>query len=209
MEKNKLIIFDWGGVVESHSNIGYSFWESTVDVFNSFNVNMDDSEIMANYIECCHNLENQSDKYELFDKLKTVFNLECTIEEFTERYNKYMLKTDFYKDVVEYIHSLKERCYIGILSNQNPFDKVRIDYQMDLSKFDYVWLSFELNCRKPNSRIYDIVESEISITSENILFIDDLSKNLEIPKTKGWNICQATGDQLDKIKSSVEEFLKK
>lgn len=209
MKQNKLIIFDWGGVIESHSEEEYCISKSTIDFFKSFGVSLDDNIIMEKYSDCCHNLENLNDSNELFNKLKNIFNLKCTIEEFTIRYNDYVLNTHFYKDVVNYAHSLKDRCKIAILSNLTPFDKTRINYQVELNKFDYVWLSFELNCRKPNPKIYDIVENDISISSENILFIDDLEKNLEIPKTKGWNICQATGKELDKIKSSVEKFLQK
>lgn len=208
MKKDKLVIFDWGGVIESHRTEGNSFWKTTIDIFRSFKVSLDDDEIMNKYLNCCNNLENENDSYELFNKIKVAFNIECTFEEFIKKYNECMLKTDFYQEVVNYAHSLKDKCSIGILSNLNPFDKLRLDYQVNLSKFDYVWLSFELNCRKPNPEIYDIVNKDLSLSSENILFIDDLEKNLEIPKMKGWNTCQAVGTELDKIKYHVEEFLK-
>lgn len=208
MTKEKIVIFDWGGVIESHNSQEYCISKSTVDFFKSFGVNMDDNTIIEKFSDCCNNVNNLNDADELFNKLKSTFNIECTIEEFTNRYNQYVLKTHFYKDVVNYAHSLKDKCKIGILSNLTPFDKDRINYQVDLSKFDYVWLSFELNCTKPNPQIYDIVDKGLSLSSENILFIDDLEKNLEIPKMKGWNTCQAVGTELDKIKYYVEEFLK-
>ena len=62
---------------------------------------------------------------------------------------------------------------------------------------------YELN------KIYDIVEQDINIKPNNILFIDDLEKNLEIPKIKGWNTCQAIGLEFNKIKNSIDEFLNK
>ena len=43
-------------------------------------------------------------------------------------------------------------------------DKDRIDKQMNLSKFDYVWLSYELKYRKPEIEIYEIVEKTSGIS---------------------------------------------
>lgn len=211
MKKEKIIIFDWGGVVESHDEKEYCIQRATIDFLKSYKINTDglkDNELLAKYYECCNNLQSEGNYYELFNRIKKTFNIECTIEEFVKRYNQYTFKTKFYKNVVDYAHSLKSRCKIGILSNLTPFDKERIDYQLNLSKFDYVFLSYELNLLKPNPKIYDIVEKDISLPGENILFIDDTKKNLVVPKEMGWNTCQAVGTELDKIKQQVEEFLK-
>ena len=42
---------------------------------------------------------------------------------------------------------------------------------------------------------------------ENILFIDDIKANIKKAKSKGWNTCNAFGNELDKIKKNVKEFL--
>ena len=44
---------------------------------------------------------------------------------------------------------------------------------------------------------------------KNILFIDDSIKNIDAARELGWNVCNATGDEFDKIKETVEEFLMK
>lgn len=48
----------------------------------------------------------------------------------------------------------------------------------------------------------------MKISPENILFIDDDTNNILMARKYGWNTCQAFGYELDKIKYSVEEFLK-
>lgn len=208
MKEDKLIIFDWGGVIESHNSQEYNVTKATLDFFKSFGINMSDEAILKKYYECCNSDSVVNNKEELFNAIKKQFDLKCDLEEYTTKYNKYLSKVDYYQEVVNFAHSLKNKCQIGILSNLTPFDKKRLDDQVDLSKFDYVWLSFELNCRKPNPKIYDMVNKEIPISSKNILFIDDLEKNLEIPKIKGWHTCQGVGTELSKIKQYVEEFLK-
>lgn len=109
--------------------------------------------------------------------------------------------------MVDFAHNLKNECKIGILSNLADIDKERIDKHYDLSKFDYVWLSFELGYRKPKKEIYEIVDNDCKLNPNNILFIDDVEENLEIPKKIGWEVIQATGHELDKIKDKVYKFL--
>lgn len=41
------------------------------------------------------------------------------------------------------------------------------------------------------------------------MFVDDKSRNLDAAQKLGWNVCHATGVELDKIKASIEAFLKK
>ena len=113
----------------------------------------------------------------------------------------------YYKDVVEFAHSLKDKCKIAILSNLMLFDKKRIDDQYDLSKFDYVYLSFELGMRKPNKKIYEYVLNDLNVKPENILFIDDDYNNIVSARECGWNTCQAFGYELDRIKDDVHKFL--
>lgn len=40
------------------------------------------------------------------------------------------------------------------------------------------------------------------------MFVDDKSRNLDAAQKLGWNVCHATGVELDKIKASIEAFLK-
>ena len=41
------------------------------------------------------------------------------------------------------------------------------------------------------------------------LFIDDTEENLITAQKRGWNICQANGYEIDKIKECVNEFLQR
>lgn len=79
---------------------------------------------------------------------------------------------------------------------------------MGLSDFDYVFLSFEMGLRKPNDDIYLKVQEELKVDPENILLIDDTKENIETAKRLDWNMCQATGNDLDLIKETVNNFIK-
>lgn len=82
-----------------------------------------------------------------------------------------------------------------------------LDNQVDLSRFDYVCLSYLTHVRKNEKTAFQIVEQDLQVSSSNIMFIDDISVNIENAKKRGWNTCQAFGYELDKIKTSIEQFL--
>ena len=134
--------------------------------------------------------------------------ISISYDEFKRLYEEELSSVKYYKEVVDYAHSLKNRCKIAVLSNLMPFDKKRIDNQYDLDEFDYVYLSFEIGLKKPDKQIYEYVLNDLKIDANDILFIDDDTDNISIAKECGWNTCQAFGYELDKIKKSVEEFLK-
>ena len=210
--KRKIVIFDWGGVIESHKEGEYSIDKAIINLIKHFNCKEDENTIVERYYDqsvedITYHIYLDNDKW--FQKIKNEFNLKCNPDEFYDYYIKEFDKIEYYKDVVEFAHSLKNRCKIAILSNLGSLDKQRLDKQVDLKQFDYVWLSFELNCRKPKEKIYEIVEKDCKIEPENILFIDDSKENIEVAKKRGWNACLATGHELDIIKEKVNEFLSK
>lgn len=216
----KIVIFDWGGVVESHFQGENNYYSAKVDIINRLNEQtkkIDATTICKKWIECDYDqngkciseVNSREDIQKWFERIKLKFDLKCDYNEFYAVYKEESDKIKYYKEVVDFAHSLKNKCKIGILSNLADIDRERIDKHYDLSKFDYVWLSFDLKCKKPNQKIYDIVVNDCKLNPNNILFIDDKEDNLEIPKRMGWQILQATGHDLDKIKEKVYEFLNK
>ncbi len=209
MDNNeKIVIFDWGGVIESHREGEYSLNTAITNLIKHFNNDADESNLIKRYFEVSkRKLKREFNENTWFDKIKNEFDLNCSEEDFYDFYIEEFDKIEYYKNVVEYAHSLKSRCKIAILSNLGMIDKQRLDKQVDLKQFDYVWLSCELKCRKPNPEIYKIAENECKIQPRNILFIDDLKENLEPAKERGWNTCNAFGYELNKIQENVDEFL--
>lgn len=136
-------------------------------------------------------------------------NINVPYEEFKKSYEEEMTSVKYYQDVVDYAHSLRSKCKIAILSNLMFSDKKRINDQYDLSKFDYVYLSFALEMKKPDKKIYEYVLNDLKTSPDKILFIDDETNNILMAKECGWNTCQAFGYELDKIKKSVDDFLLK
>lgn len=214
MEKNgikldfrrKLILFDWGNIVESHST-GYNCYDAWNDLF------------AACGYKSGNNVYDYLSKYNLncidsFDELEKVYNEISNDFSFNVSYNEFVLifkrifdKVYYYQDVADYEVSLRDRCYVGILSNLMILDKERLDKQVNLSNYDYVFLSFEMGVSKPNYDIYEKVMNSVPFSSKDILFIDDRDDNIESAKRFGWNVLKATGLELDKIKFVCDDFI--
>ena len=204
--KKKLILFDWGNIVESHTT-GYSCYDAFDDLFYACGYTGNESifKLIGKYKLAC--IRNDSEFEQVYKLMSEEFHLNKTYNEFVELYKEIFAKVDYYKEVAEYEKSLKDKCYIGILSDLTMFDKERLDKQIGLSQYDYVFLSFEMGLKKPNIELFNAVQCKLPFEPKDILFVDDRIENVEAASNAGWSTLQATGLELDKIKKKCKEFL--
>lgn len=211
----KVVIFDWGGVIMHKYPVENNDKEAIIRTVKSFNSNLSDEEAWDVYIKTLKDengvyISRQNDRdseVKWFERIKNAGNLEATEEQFVSKFIEEHLKVGYYKDLVDYIHSLKGKCKICIFSDLIYCCKPALDKQVDLSQFDHVWLSYETHLRKNVEEAFELVEEDLRVEPENILFIDDTTINVENAQDRGWQTCQAVGYELDMIKSAVEAFL--
>lgn len=212
---NRVVIFDWGGVVESHEDNLQELKNAKIRMIKKWNSQLTDKEILEGFTDMTPSgifIDETNDEKDIKDWVKLIqknMNINVSFEEFKKAYEEELSSVKYYKDVVHYVHSLKNKCNIAILSNLMAFDQKRIDEEYDLSKFDKVYLSFEIGIQKPNKEIYEYVQNDLKIDSKDILLIDDREDNILAAQECGWNTCQAYGYELDKIKVAVQQFLEK
>lgn len=215
--QNKIIIFDWGGVIESHDKNELNEYQTWHNILKKFNISTSRKEIINKYekINLDENnnhigvLNSKDDLEKWIKRLQKEWKFSCSVNEFINNYQEEFSKIYYYQDVVSFIHDLKNisNTKVGLLSNLMMLDKKRLDQQVDLNYFDYVFLSFEIGMRKPFPKIYEYVEKICNVKPENIMFIDDDTDNIKQAIKRGWNVCQATGHELNKIKYAVYNFL--
>ena len=205
--RKKLILFDWGNIVESHTT-GYTCYDAFNDLFKVCGYGGNDNIFTSLSKYKLSSVSTVADFEDVYNQIANEYKFKTTYIEFIKLYKEIFDKIDYYKDVAEYEKSLKDKCCIGILSNLTIFDKERLNKQVDLSKYDYVFLSFEMNCKKPSREIYEKVIEKVPFNSEDILFIDDRQDNIDMAKEFGWNTLKATGLELEKIKDCCENFIK-
>lgn len=213
---DKIVIFDWSGVIMHKDPIENNDKQAVISTIKSFNNSLTDDEAWDVYIKALVDengqyISTQNDNESILkwiDRLNHIGNLNATEEEFNKRFILEYSKVGYYKDLVEYIYSLKDKCKIAIFSDLIYCCVPALSNQVDLNKFNYIWLSFVIHARKNDEEAFKIVEQDLKTIPNNILFIDDRSINIENAKRRGWNTCLAFGYELDKIKKVVEEFLR-
>lgn len=91
------------------------------------------------------------------------------------------------QEIVEACLELRRRMPTALLTNniREWRDGWRKRIPVD-DLFDLVIDSCEVGCRKPEPRIYAIVEEGLGLPGQDLLFIDDLGVNLKAARTRGW-----------------------
>ena len=124
------------------------------------------------------------------DGIRKFANFDLSDDKIDHIWNYVIVKIN--KDLLDVVLSLKNRYKIMILSNTNfihkvYYDKLVVDiYGKNLKQlFDKVFYSYEIRSRKPELEIYQKVIDESSYSGKEILFFDDMKKNLEIPEIIG------------------------
>lgn len=202
MKKNKLILFDWGGIVEDSE----SFKQAWYDLFADCGYDEADARRRIQAYELSA-IKTEEEFRKTYQKIKEGFNLDISFEDFVRLYYLHTSDIKYYPEVAEFEHSLKDKCYIGILSNLCIYDKERIDKQLGLANYDYVFLSFEMGLKKPNVEIFRKVLDSVPFKPEEILFIDDLDLNIDAASSLGIKTCKISGKELAKIKEVCKEFI--
>ncbi len=182
------VIFDFGGVI---INIDY---EATIAAFKSLGIVNFDA------------LYSQAAQSDLFDAVETgrisaqhfingllpLMPSGTTPNQVVQAWNAMILDIPLHR--IEFLLKLREKCPIYLLSNTNSIhiDKALRNWKSvtELSihtVFDKVYLSHEMNLRKPDPAIFKHVCKEINVAPENALFIDDSIQHIEGAKRIGLN----------------------
>ena len=207
----KIVLFDWGGVIEDAS-LEYDTIRDVLYMCGFFNV--DSSSVYAEYHKYdasgfIDEVTNEEELDRVLLEFLRSYSKDTTmdkVKEYKDTYKKHMANNPYYKEVSEYLDTLKGKVKLGILSNVSLLDKDRQMKHLNYDTFDYRFLSCELGLVKPLDEIYEYANKVLK--DYEILFLDDREINLEVPKRLGWKtyLVQGGGD-LKGIKTVIEEFL--
>lgn len=218
MDQNKIVITDWGGVIEQHSEENYFSYDVLFHVLKQFS----GEEIPKNYHEMITKAVEANGKgtdqiavtkdIKLYlDNLFELFQIEKYPEiyvDFMDTYTQITSDVPYDRELTRYLASLKGRCKLGILSNLTILDGARQNRQLGWNNYDYVWLSYETGFLKPNPEAYRLVEKETGLKGSQILFIEDVDKNLQVPREQfGWKTCVAKYKNTKATIDAIEKFL--
>jgi HAD superfamily hydrolase (TIGR01509 family) len=120
---------------------------------------------------------------EFFQSVKKHLDLSISYQEFLPIWNDIFVED---QEVSQVILFLKRRWRLGLLSNTNPLHFNYILSKFPIMKaFDKWILSHEVGFKKPAIEIFQEAIGWASVEPQNILFIDDLKKHVEVAVSLG------------------------
>ena len=193
---NKVLLFDLGGVIiniDPKITIKNFKKKSNIEpnIFESLDYRYGEKEsIIKNLF---YDFEKGKIDADLFrDKIREHGKINLKNDEFDNIWNMVIL--DFNIDLLKMILKLKSKFSLMILSNTNSihrkhFEKLLLNYH-GLSFddiFDNKFYSFDMKCRKPEKKIYNMVVNKCGIKASNFIFFDDMKENIDAAKLVGMN----------------------
>jgi putative hydrolase of the HAD superfamily len=87
------------------------------------------------------------------------------------------------------VPQVKKRMPVYLLSNTNSlhFKQLAPEMKDVFAHFDFLYLSYEVNARKPDAQIYTQVADQIGLPPNQLLFIDDSDANITTAAQVGYN----------------------
>jgi putative hydrolase of the HAD superfamily len=114
------------------------------------------------------------------------WNWQGSIEEFVSLW----LKTDHVIDIelISIIKKLRQKSIICCLATSQ--ERYRADYmkkEMGFQEmFDHLFISCEMGVQKPDAAYFQLIETNLQLPGESILFWDDRQQNVNAARAQGW-----------------------
>lgn len=204
----KLILFDWDNVLLNSDSAEYSILNAREDIVNELHP-AEPTILMRIFNSEEFLTRSEFDLDSCINRYLAISDCKCSAEEFKECYLKHYRKVPWYQEMVATVKKLviDSRFRTGILSTLCEMDYELLKENLPIDKFDYRFFSFNLEAQKPNIRIYKNVEMITGVKPDNILFIDDLRRNIRMAESYGWNTLLATGKDFEIIREKCYSFM--
>ncbi len=111
-------------------------------------------------------------------------------DKFNVKVDGNILTENFHPVMIEPLHKLYKELQakgLRVVTGSNNFDghwgvSLKL-HQLD--DFDALYASHLMHCHKPNKEFYEYIVKAEGVRPEECIFIDDMSRNLEVPKQMG------------------------
>jgi glucose-1-phosphatase len=194
----KAILFDLGGVL---INLDY---QKTIDAFESLGID----NFQAIYSQAQQNnlfddLETgKISSFHFINRLLDLLPQGCNPNQVVAAWNAMIL--DFPKYRLEFLEKISQKYALFLLSNTNDLHMEKVRRELRKSSelplehyFNTVFLSQEVNDRKPNASIFEQVSRTIGFSPEEILFVDDSIQHVESAQKLGYHVIHLTSELVE------------
>lgn len=204
----KNVVFDVNGVLLKFNFLGFLDifgWTTKVqkDIWNILFASSQSADFMAGKID---NLTFFKALLKHYPKYSNEIN-----QVFKEDSFEQIMLPNY--DTIEFLKELKENNYkIYILSNMDESQVLSFKKIAKIDKyFDGEVYSYEVDAKKPNSKIYEFLLNKYEINPKQTIYIDDGKLNVETAKNLGFKafVFKSAEETIPKIKSVLQKNLDK
>ena len=204
MGKIKFIYFDIGGVmIRDFSNTNK--WNELTTSWKIFGERKKDIDGFSYGIE--KEVSEGRDIDDFLPILKSVFEVKVPekysiLKDFVDRFEKN-------EKIWKIVEECKKKYRVGLLTNMYPrmFDSINKRNLMPKNCWEIIIDSAVEKCSKPDEKIYKIAQERAKVKPEEILFVDNLKKNLEAATKLGWQTFWFDNKDYEKANRELEKFL--
>ncbi len=111
---------------------------------------------------------------------------------------------DFPLERLEFLEKLRNKYDIFLLSNTNPTHIDKFEHRVGLTfvrafyaHFNKIYFSYEINVRKPDEAVFNLIIKQNNLNPKKTLFVDDTLEHIETAKSLGINTWQIIVGQED------------
>jgi len=185
--KNKLVVFDLGGVLVKNQGCQKVIsWSTKIMTINEFN----DLWIKSNTVR---EFEKGIISEKIFaEQLITEFNLVISPEELILEFSNFLI--GFYEGTEVFLTELSKKYTLATLSNTNSIHWERITTTFNLNK--YIPNNFPSHITglvKPDRNAYENILNKMKLEPEQAIFFDDNIYNINTAKEIGMKSHQVDG----------------
>jgi putative hydrolase of the HAD superfamily len=149
---------------------------------------------MQRWAQCPHTQAFEARKLSASDwssRFVRDWGLSLTPEQFLAEFEGW--SRGFFPGAVELLSALRPRYRLAALSNSNPLHWARNARLGIPGHFEFVMSSHEVGCCKPERAIFEAALQRAGLPAEDVVFFDDLQKNVDGAKAVGIRAWQVQG----------------
>jgi epoxide hydrolase-like predicted phosphatase len=204
MRKINFIYFDLGGVVI----LDFSKTNKWQELFEAIGI---DEEHLGEFRKFFHEYEQQLNTGMSFDifieRAKHQFKL--TIQTGEELLNGFVTRFEVNPTIQPLLSELLEEYRLGLLTNMYPgmFKAIKSRSLLPNINWEVVVDSSLEGFAKPQLEIYLLAQERIGLKPENILFVDNLQRNITTARNLGWETVLYDPLQLEESNEKIKKAL--
>lgn len=212
----KLIVFDWGQVLEGYNTDPLSGDDFLRKVLSDIGMELSEEALRTFRIKLNDKVCLRGTQTKMNFHIKTAFehiDILADTEMIMEFRKSFIINSliapSGNKELIDFIikHSVTHDVDFALLSNCSELEKVRQSINAPEHLFKYIVRSCDVGLAKPEAMIYSMFEQSVPYNPKNILFIDDNIDNLSVPRLRGWNTYFYKGDN-EHLIDTLEQFIK-